>query len=134
MDGSKIYVRICGKGFNIVSDEEREYMQEVAGEVDARMGQLIRSDKRVTYDTAAVLTALNLCSELKNMRSLCENQSADAQSIEILQKKLEAAEANISELKKELLDERQHFAKEKEKMRLDWVLKEKEFLDMIEEG
>ncbi len=134
MSSSRIYVRICGKGFNIVSDEDDKYMREVAGEVDSRMGELIRSDTRVTYDTAAVLTALNLCSELKSVKLLTENKEEDALAIEALQKKLEAAESSVAELKKELLQQKELYVKEKEKMRLEWVLREKEFLDMIDEG
>ena len=38
----------------------------------------------------------------------------------------------ILELKRQIEKEREDFAREKEKLRLDWIIKEKEFLDMIE--
>ncbi len=134
MHSSKIFVRICGKGFNVVSDESTEYTKEVVSEIDSRMSELMKSDARMTFSSAAVLTALNLYSELKNIRALGEGSQDNKDTIDALQKKLEACEASVSELKKQLAEEREQFMKAKEKMRLEWVLKEKEFLDMIDEG
>ncbi len=134
MHSSKIFVRICGKGFNVVSDEDAEYMKKVVSEVDSRMTELMGSDSRMTYDSAAVLTALNLYSELENVRTIMQTSKDNNDTIDALEKKLEAAESSIAELKAQLAKEREHFSNEKEKMRLEWILKEKEFLDMIDEG
>lgn len=129
---SRVYVQICGKGFNMVSDERPEYMRAIAEEIDERMGKLIRSNSRITYDTAAVLTALNLLDELKQEK-LQNRITVDKNAVDALEKKLSAAESSIAELKKRLADEQEQHLKEMEKLRLEWVLKEKEFLDMIEE-
>ena len=49
-----------------------------------------------------------------------------------MEKKIEAQEGMILELKRQLEKEREEFSREREKLRLDWIIKEKEFLDMIE--
>lgn len=133
MDRStRVYVRICGKGLAIVSDERAEYMKEVAREVDERMSSLIRSSNRVTFDTAAVLTALNLCDELRQQK-LLNRMTVDKNEVEALQKKLTAAEDSIAELKKQSANEIEEYKKSLEKLRLDWAVREKEYLDMIDE-
>ncbi len=130
MDRStRVYVRICGKGLAIVSDERAEYMKEVAREVDERMSSLIRSSNRVTFDTAAVL---NLCDELRQQK-LLNRMTVDKNEVEALQKKLTAAEDSIAELKKQSAKEIEEYKKSLEKLRLDWAVREKEYLDMIDE-
>ena len=74
------------------------------------------------------------CSELKTERMLNSANEGNLDTIEALQKKLEAAEASVAELKKQLAEQKELFVKEQEKMRLEWILKEKEFLDMIDEA
>lgn len=130
---SRAYVNICGKGFTIVSDDGQEYIKAVAEDVSRRMRELMTGNGKITYDMAAVLTALNLSSELKTERMLNRIKD-DVDSAEALRKKLAAAEATIAELKKINAENREEFQKEREKMRLDWILKEKEFLDMIDKG
>lgn len=130
--GTRVYVQIRGKGFNLVSDERPEYMTEVANEVDRRMGEMMSANSKLTYDLAAVLTALNLCDELKQEKLL--NQiTVDKTEVEALQKKLTAAEDTIAELKKQAAAEAEEHKNALEKIRLEWAVREKEFLDMIEE-
>lgn len=129
---TRVYVRICGKGFNIVSDERPEYMQEVARTVDERMGELLRGNSKITYDMAAVLTALNLCDELKQEK-LLNRMTVNKTEVEALQKKLTAAEDSMAELKKEYAAAVEEHKKAMEKLKLEWAIREKEFMDMIEE-
>ena len=130
--GTRVYVQIRGKGFNLVSDERPEYMTEIANEVDRRMGEMMGANSKLTYDLAAVLTALNLCDELKQEKLL--NQiTVDKTEVEALQKKLAAAEDTIAELKKQAAADAEEHKNSLEKLRLEWAVREKEFLDMIEE-
>ncbi len=129
---TKVYVRICGKGFNIVSDERPEYMTEVAQDVDERMDALLRGNSRITYDMAAVLTALNLCDELKQEK-LLNRMTVDKTKTEALEKKLAAAEESIAELKKQNAQQLEEHKKAMEKIKLEWAVREKEFMDMIDE-
>ncbi len=131
---SKVYVRICGKGYNLVSNEAEEHMREVSAEVDRKMTELLRQDSRITFDTAAVLTAVNMCSELKNERLLNEKDREKSLGAESLEKKLAAALETVAELRKQLEKQKEEFMQAEEKLRLEWVLKEQEFLDMIDNG
>lgn len=130
---SRVRVSICGKNFTIISDEGQEHITSVANDVNNRMSELMSSNSKITYDMAAVLTALNLSSELKTERMLGSIKD-DLDSVDALEKKLQAAEACIAELKKINAEKQEEFRKEREKMRLDWIIKEKEFLDMIDRG
>lgn len=133
MDRStRVYVRICGKGLAIMSDERAEYMKELALDVEERMSALMKSSNRVTFDTAAVLAALNLCDELRQEK-LLNRMTVDKNEVDALQKKLTAAEDSIAELKKQNAKEIEEYKKSLEKLRLDWAVREKEYLDMIDE-
>lgn len=133
MDRStRVYVRICGKGLAIMSDERAEYMKELALDVEERMSSLMKSSNRVTFDTAAVLAALNLCDELRQEK-LLNRMTVDKNEVDALQKKLTAAEDSIAELKKQNAKEIEEYKKTLEKLRLDWAVREKEYLDMIDE-
>lgn len=133
MDRStRVYVRICGKGLAIMSDERAEYMKELALDVEERMSSLMKSSNRVTFDTAAVLAALNLCDELRQEK-LLNRMTVDKNEVDALQKKLTAAEDSIAELKKQNAKEIEEYKKALEKLRLDWAVREKEYLDMIDE-
>lgn len=129
---SKVYVRISGKGYNLVSGEPEEHMIDVAAEVDKKMSALLKQDSRITFDTAAVLTAVNMCSELKKERLAKEQSLGNSDIVETLERKLAAALESVEELKMQVEKEREEFAKAEEKLRLEWVLKEQEFLDMID--
>ena len=132
--GTKVYVRIGGKGYNLISNEAAEHMREVSADVDRKMTELLRQDSRITHDTAAVLTAINMCSELKKEKALSEINNEKNETAESLERKLEAALETVAELKKQLEKEREEFKEAEEKLRLEWVLKEQEFLDMIDNG
>lgn len=131
---SRVYARICSKGYNLISDETEEHMREVAAEVDKKMSEILRQDSRITYDIAAVLTAVNLCSELKKERNINRENSEKSETVEGLEKKLAASMESVAELKKELEKQREEHRRAEEKIKLELVLKEKEFLDMIEKG
>lgn len=130
--GMRVFVRIRGKGLNLVSDERPEYMTGIAEEVDARMGEIMEGNKKITYELAAVLTALNLCDELKQER-LLNRITVDKTEVEALQKKLTAAEESIAELKQRAAAEAEEHKKELSKLKLEWALREKEYMDMIDE-
>ncbi len=131
---SKVYVRICGKGYSFVSPEEEAHMREVAAEVDKMMTELLRQDSRISHDDAAVLTAVNMCSELKKERILNEMNSDKTETVESLEKKLAASLESVAELRKQLEKQKEEYMRAEEKIRLEWVLKEQEFLDMIDKG
>lgn len=130
--GAKVYVSICGKGLSVVADERPDYIKDIAQNIDERMGKLLRTNSKITYDMAAVLVAMNLCDELKQEK-LLNRITVDKNETDALKKKLSAAEDTIAELRKQYATVVEENRKEMEKLRLEWVVREKEYLDRLDE-
>ncbi len=129
---SRVYVSICGKGISVVADERPDYIRDIAKDIDERMGKLLRSSQKITYDMAAVLVAMNLCDELKQEK-LLNRITVDKNETDALKKKLSAAEDSIAELKMQYARAEEAYKKEIEKLKLEWVVREKEYLDRLDE-
>ncbi len=65
-------VEILGQKFTISSDAEEGYMLEVAGYVDGKMQELMRSPKPVAKSNMAMLAALNIADEYYRLRDTHE--------------------------------------------------------------
>ena len=61
-------VQILGQKFTISSDAEEDYMLKVAGYVDGKMQELMRSPKAVTKSNVAMLAALNIADEYHRLK------------------------------------------------------------------
>jgi cell division protein ZapA len=61
-------VEILGQKFTITSDAEEEYMLKVAGYVDGKMQELMRSSKPVAKSNVAMLAALNIADEYHRLK------------------------------------------------------------------
>jgi cell division protein ZapA len=61
-------VQILGQKFTISSDAEEDYMLKVAGYVDGKMQELMRSPKAVTKANVAMLAALNIADEYHRLK------------------------------------------------------------------
>jgi len=61
-------VQILGQRFTISSDAEEDYMLKVAGYVDGKMQELMRSPKAVTKSNVAMLAALNIADEYHRLK------------------------------------------------------------------
>lgn len=61
-------VQILGQKFTISSDAEESYMLRVAGYVDGKMQELMRSPKSVTKSNVAMLAALNIADEYYRLK------------------------------------------------------------------
>ncbi len=128
---TRVHIEICGRNYTLVSDEREEHIVAVANEVEKKITEILSANPRLTYEMALALVAINLSSDLKTERMM-KDINNDLSSQNALEKKIEAQEGMILELKRQIEKEREDFSKEKEKLRLDWIIKEKEFLDMIE--
>jgi cell division protein ZapA len=65
-------VEILGQRFTISSDAEEGYMLKVAGYVDDKMQELIRSSKPVAKSNVAMLAALNIADEYHRLKDTHE--------------------------------------------------------------
>lgn len=61
-------VQILGQKLTISSDAEEDYMLRVAGYVDGKMQELMRSPKSVTKSNVAMLAALNIADEYHRLK------------------------------------------------------------------
>ena len=78
-------VEILGQKFTISSDSEEGYMLKVAGYVDDKMQELLRSTKSVTKSNIAMLAALNIADEYHRLK---ETHEAILSRLNQLSKKL----------------------------------------------
>jgi cell division protein ZapA len=78
-------VEILGQKFTIASDAEEGYMIKVAGYVDGKMQELMRSPKSVAKTNVAMLAALNIADEYHRLKDAHE---AVLNRLEQLSKKL----------------------------------------------
>lgn len=60
---NKTEVSVAGKKYNIVGFESADYIIRVAKHVDDKMRELMQGDKRLTAESAAILTALNVADD-----------------------------------------------------------------------
>lgn len=67
-DAQKITVEIFGEKHIVRGEGSREYIQELAREVDKKMRLIAQRLPRLSHHQVAVLTALNLADELAKMR------------------------------------------------------------------
>ena len=138
MEKTRIRVDIMGRGFNLVSGEKGKYLEMVAKEVDKRMRQLKNENPRLEYDTAAVLTALNLCDDLMSQKEKRNKKDEDEETNLIrsqlveYSKELSKATNTIKRLEKEMESIKAESKKREESLKREYAAKEKEILDMIE--
>jgi Uncharacterized protein conserved in bacteria len=65
-------VEILGQKLTISSDAEEGYMLKVAGYVDGKMQELMRSSKPVAKSNVAMLAALNIADEYHRLKDTHE--------------------------------------------------------------
>lgn len=142
MDKTRIRVDIMGRGFNLISGENTDYIVRVAKEVDFKMRELKEENPKLTYDTAAVLTSLNLCDELFSLREEKQNEEEEkeiddesnrirSQLVEY-SKELSRATNTIKKLERELDRIKKESREKEEKVKREYAAKEKEILDMLD--
>jgi len=138
MEKTKVRVEIMGRSFTVVSEKSEKYLQKVADEIDKRMKYLKNENLSLSYNDAAILTALNLCDELfsvyegeKNNEALHkaeeETNRIRSQLVEY-SRELSKASTVIKRLEKELNESIQV----QEKVKKEYEAKEKELMDMID--
>ncbi len=139
MERTRIRVDIMGRGFNLVSGEKGKYLEMVAKEVDKRMRGLKNENPRLEYDTAAVLTALNLCDDLMSQKEKKPTKKAEDEETNLIRsqlveysKELSKATSTIKRLEKEMETIKAESKKREESLKREYAAKEKEILDMID--
>lgn len=68
--GYSIKVNIGGKSYGLISSEKPEYLSDVAERVDKSITKLLSDNPSLTYEKAAILTALKFCDDAKKSEQL----------------------------------------------------------------
>ncbi len=126
MEKNKLSVTINGRMYTLVSEESREYMQELSDYVNSSVTKVINNNPALMGERPIVLAALNICDELfkaelggkimrekaqrnfdeivaenKRLREILNNSEYEI-DIATLQSQLEEAKREISMLKMQL--------------------------------
>ena len=106
MAKNRIKISILGSDYIIASEEEENYVRQVAAETDKRIAGITRDNPRLSVTMAAVLAALDYCDEAvkatesaDNLRSQIKDYLEDSSQV-----RMEADEARREneKLKKEV--------------------------------
>lgn len=73
MGKNRIKLVIGGVDYYISSDDEAEYLKEVADEVDKKMERVLKENNKISITMAAVLTALEYCDLYKKSEESADN-------------------------------------------------------------
>ena len=102
MEKRKISVFVAGQRFNLITDEEENYVRELASRVDARISSLVMSGN-MQRERAAVLAALDLADdgekERRNLNEVREQIKDYLSRVETLADENAKLTAEMSKLK-----------------------------------
>ncbi|MDD4849347.1 MAG: cell division protein ZapA [Gemmiger sp.] len=99
---SKVRLTICGSSYVISTNENEDYMQNLADRLNLDMNEMMSSSHTISITAAAVLTALNYRDELEkasgsadNMRRQIKDYLEDAASAKMAAEELRRENAVI---------------------------------------
>ncbi len=97
----KYTIRIADVEMNVITEESAEAVEALVGIVDRKMREVESSSKRLTKSEAAILCALDYCSErIKAQRKIKTLESR----LNMAEATVEELEIEIEELRKQLPD------------------------------
>ena len=70
---NKVKVTICGKDFNLKTDEEPEYLIGLAKKVDEEIANMVSATESMSIQSAAILVALSAFDEAKKSSDSIDN-------------------------------------------------------------
>lgn len=120
MEKTKVKLNICGTDYTILSDENEEYVKDIAQKVDNRISEVLEQSNKISMATAAVLVALDYCDDfskaqkredslkekidkqLKELKDFKEQNEKANQEISNLHNQCEILHSQIDKYKKEI--------------------------------
>lgn len=106
MAKNRIKVSILGSDYIITSEEEENYVRQIAAETEKRIAGITKDNPRLSVTMAAVLAALDYCDEAvkstesaDNLRSQIKDYLEDSSQARM---EVEEARREIEKLKKEV--------------------------------
>lgn len=101
---NKVKVNICGKEYTVVSEENHEYVLQIAHIVDQKIQEVTERNPALNPAMATVLAALNLADETEKIKA-------------VAREKVNAQAAEIAALKKQVDEQRKPFPSGEQKNR-----------------
>ncbi|MCQ2481845.1 MAG: cell division protein ZapA [Clostridia bacterium] len=102
----KIKVTIAGESYSLTTDDDLDYMENLAADVDAKIKSYLQMSSRISVTQAAVLTVLEYADLYKKSDSTCENLRTQIQAYleDAARSRTDAelAKREVEKLKKEL--------------------------------
>lgn len=77
MSKNRVKLNICGISCSLITEDSEEYMESLAGEVEATMKAFMKATGLMKPELAAVTTALSFCDELKKERAAKPDNAAE---------------------------------------------------------
>ena len=72
--GNRTEVVIAGKRLVIMGDDRPEYLREISKCVNNSIGELLSSNKGMSVEKAAILSALKFCDDIHKMKERSKSQ------------------------------------------------------------
>lgn len=139
MEKIRVRVGIMGRYFNLLSDKDEEYVNNIADMVDSKMHELKKENPELTYDAASMLTALNFCGELYALQNGIKEPEEEKEDEDVIRtqlveysRELSKATGTIKRLEKELERIQRESAEKEERIKREYAAKEKEIMDLFD--
>ena len=65
MDKNTVKITIGGMNYSVITDNEPQYTEDLAAEIDAKLSEILGSNKSLTINQAVVLLALEYADKYK---------------------------------------------------------------------
>lgn len=106
MDTSKVKVSICGYDFSVVTDEDRQYILNIANKVERKVNKMLENNGRLSTASAALFAAMDYCDQVQkatgdgnNLRGQIKDYLEESS---LARKQLDEAKKEIESLKREV--------------------------------
>lgn len=116
MEKSKLKISICGYDFSVVTDEDRNYMANIAGKVERKVKNMLDNNSRLSTAAAALFAAMDYCDQAQkasgdgdNLRDQLKDYLEESSTA---RKQLEDSKKEIERLKREIAALRRRIAAE----------------------
>ncbi len=70
---NKVTVKILDNAYAMIADEDVEYVQELASEVDKKMRDILQANPQASAVGAAVLASFDYCDNCKKVAKIADN-------------------------------------------------------------
>ncbi len=135
----KVDITIDGRNFTVVGSETEDYVKSLAAYLDSKMKEVLDKNTKLSYSTAAILTAFNIADQYYKtsikLNEIKEKTKEPVEEYTVLKETMEEAKKYIEELEKQLNKYEKEsvvFQKENEENK-KIIIKQEQALELKEE-